>query len=246
MKAMIFAAGLGTRLQPITNNTPKALVKINDKTLLERCILKLKSSGFEDIIINVHHFADDIINFVQNLSIPNISISISDERNELLDTGGGLLKAKALLQDTDVILVMNVDILSDLNFQELINYHKKSNALATLVVRKRQSSRYLLFNTDGLLCGWENTKTGEQKVSRPTEIENAAKFAFSGIHVLSPKLLNLIEENGKFSIIDLYLRLAKKHSIKAYIDETSVWMDLGKYDQIEEAKRIVTKLDQTE
>ncbi len=243
---MIFAAGLGTRLKPLTYNKPKALVEINGKTLLERCILNLKKNGISDIVVNVHHFADLMIEYLNNNPFEGVTIHISDERNELLDTGGGLLKTKDLFGKEEPILLINVDILTNLSIQELLDFHSTNNSLATLVIRKRNGSRFLLFNQENVLCGWINESTGEEKISRPDEFYTADKFGFSGIQIINPELLDMIEEHGKFSIIDLYLRLAKTHSIKGFIDEQSIWMDLGKYSQIEEAKKLVEEFDALE
>ncbi len=244
MKAMIFAAGLGTRLKPLTKNKPKALVEINGKTLLERCILNLKKSGVREIIVNIHHFADEMLDFFAKHNFEGVDVYISDERNELLETGGGLIKAKDLLGKDEPVLLINVDVLTNLDFQQLENYHLKNDSLATLVVRKRNTFRYLLINDEKELCGWMNEKTGQKKISKVDHFEKAAKYAFSGIHMVSPKIFELIEETGKFSIIDLYLRLAKSQRIHAFIDDDSIWMDLGKYEQIEEANRLVKKIDQ--
>lgn len=244
MKAMIFAAGLGTRLKPLTDNKPKALVEINGITLLERCILNLKKNGIAEIVINVHHYADQMIHFLNSKQFDGIKIAISDEQNELLETGGGLLKAKGLLSGNEPILLINVDVLTNLNVQELKEFHLNKNSLATLAVRKRESSRYLLANKNNQLCGWTNIQTGKIKVSRPDQIEMTEKYAFSGIHIISPEIFDFIEEKGKFPIVDLYLRLAKKHPVFVFDDNKSTWMDLGKHEQLKEAERLVTKMDQ--
>ncbi|MFV0376324.1 MAG: NDP-sugar synthase [Mangrovibacterium sp.] len=242
MKAMLFAAGLGTRLKPLTDNKPKALVEVGGVTLLERCIRQLAANGVSDIVINVHHFADQICAFLNAKQNFGLNIRVSDERDLLLDTGGGLLKAKPLLTGNEPILLVNVDILTNLNFRKILETHRKNPALATLVVRARQTTRYLLFN-DGLLSGWKNEKTGEMKISRPELIEQAEAFAFSGIHLIEPRLIDLITETGKFSIIDLYLQLAKTETIRAFVDSESVWMDLGKVDELAQAEKLIKKLD---
>lgn len=242
MKAMLFAAGLGTRLKPYTNDKPKALVEIGEITLLERCINQLKQNGIREIVINVHHFGNQIIDFLQSRNNFGLTIHISDESEALLDTGGGLLKAKALLAGNEPILLINVDVLTNLNFTELLHYHRQKQALATLVVRNRETSRYLLFN-EGVLVGWKNKKTGDLKTSRPEGITGSREYAFSGIHIIQPELLNEITETGKFSIIELYLRLAKTFKIAAYIDSQSVWMDLGKVEEMADAEKLVKKLE---
>ena len=221
MKAMILAAGLGTRLKPLTNNKPKALVEIKGKTLLEIAITKLKKEGFTDIIINVHHFANQIINFLKQNNNFNINISISDETNMLLDTGGGIYNAKWFFENEKAFLIYNADIISDINLKNLYDTHIQTDAIATLVVKNRETSRQLLFDAENNLCKWKNIITGEEKVARNTK-GKLTPFAFSGIHVLSTKIFDLIEERAKFSIIDVYLRLAKnylkpkKHKLERY------------------------------
>lgn len=240
---MIFAAGLGTRLHPLTDNMPKALVEINGKSLLERCLENLKKQGITRIVINVHHFSEQIIAFLKQSHFADLDILISDESEMLLDTGGGVLKASPLFVKDQPILLINVDILTNLSFQTLLQYHQKEKALATLVVRKRETSRYLLFDQNHQLTGWKNYKTGETKISRPGDFEQSAPYAFSGIHIIQAELIDLIQEEGKFSIIDLYLRLATSNSIKAFIDDNSTWMDLGKIEQLEDAKSLVPEMD---
>ena len=244
MKAMIFAAGLGTRLKPLTNNKPKALVKINGISLLKRCILNLKKGGIHEIVVNVHHFADQMFEFFREEHFEGVNITISDEQDELLETGGGLLKAKNYLAENESVLLINVDVLTNLDFQKLEEFHLAKNSLATLVVRKRKSSRFLLADRDNQLCGWTNIKTGEVRISRLSQIDQAEKYAFSGIHIIHPKIFDFIEEDGKFSIIDLYLRLAKDHPVYLFIDDQSTWMDLGKYEQLKEAGILAAKFDQ--
>ena len=242
MKGMIFAAGQGTRLKPLTNDTPKASVKIGGITLLERNICFLKKYGINDITINVHHFSNQIIDFLKKNNSFGLSVSISDESEELLGTGGGLKKASHFLNGNEDILLINTDILTNLDLNSLEQFHNKSGSLATLVVRKRTTSRYLLFDNDKYLTGWENIKTGEKKISRPDTINNSKPYAFSGIQIVSPKILSLINENGFFSIIDLYLRLAEIEKISSFIDIDSLWMDVGKYAEINKAEDLVTKL----
>lgn len=231
MKAMIFAAGLGTRLKPFTNDKPKALVELNGKTLLQYCIENLVRHGFTDLVINIHHFGGQIIDFLEQNHNFGVNIALSDERNCLLDTGGGLKKAALLLADKDPILIQNVDILSDIDYNQLIETHKRSKALATMVVRDRVTSRYLLFDQQLTLKGWTNVKTGEVKESTPLT-GNEQRLAFSGIHLIDPSFFNFITEEGKFSIIDLYLRLAHDHRIQGFHDTSSFWMDLGKPEEL--------------
>lgn len=223
MKAMIFAAGLGTRLRPLTNYKPKALVEVNGKTLLELSIKKLTEQGFDQIIINVHHFADQVIEFLSKHKF-NARVEISDERNMLLETGGGLKKAKWFFDGTP-FLVYNVDIVSDIDLYELYQTHLKNRSIATLAVRDRISSRYFLFDDDNILCGWENIKTSEKKIVR--ENSNLTQFAFSGIHVIDPKLFEYFPDDDRFSIIDVYLHAAKKEKIKGFIHNSTFWKDVG-------------------
>lgn len=242
MKAMIFAAGLGTRLRPLTDNKPKALVELRGKTLLERSIAYLKSYGIDDITVNVHHHAQQIKDFLKHRQdFP--SIHISDESDLLLDTGGGLLGAKKFLKGDELILLINVDILTNLNLGQLIRFHIQSGALASLVVRRRETSRYLLFDRQGQLAGWRNSVTGDLKMSRPVSLVSAVPMAFSGIHLIGPKLLSQITESGNFSIIDLYLRLSATEKVLAFPDEESLWMDLGKYEDIHEAEELIRLIE---
>lgn len=238
LNAMIFAAGLGTRLKPYTNSKPKALVELAGKSLLERAILKLKDLGVDRIVINVHHFADLIELFLTENNNFGLDIRISDERNELLDTGGGLKKARDLFIPNEPILIYNVDILSSIDLNQLIESHLKSEALVSMVMRKRESSRYLYFNNDNQLTGWKNCKTGETKVAR-SDMNQSHPLAFSGIHLVDFKLFDLIDENGKFSIIDLYLRLAKNEKMLAFADQSDLWFDLGKPEQLKKAEQII-------
>lgn len=238
MEALIFAAGLGTRLKEQTQNKPKALVSLAGKPLLQHVVERLKNFGIHHIVINVHHFADQVIEFVASNQSFGIQIDISDERDLLLDTGGGLKKAGRFFNGNEPILIYNVDVVSNLDLKELLEFHRQNKALATLVVRQRETSRYLMFDENRLLSGWKNFNSGETIVSRQDSFTDSKPFAFSGIHIVQPEILDLITEEGKFPIMDLYLRLAKNHPIKAYLDQSSLWMDLGKPDQIVEAEKL--------
>lgn len=239
---MIFAAGLGTRLQSITADRPKALVEIAGKPLLEHVIVYLKSFGISEMVVNVHHFADQIIDFLKANENFGINIQISDERDLLLDTGGGLKKAESLFAGSDPVLLYNVDIFTNLDLNLLLSVHTEQKSLATLAVRRRETSRYLLFDRDLQLTGWKNVKTNELKISRPESIDASEAYAFSGIQIVNPEIFYLITETGKFSIIDLYLRLAQEHQIKAFIDHSEWWLDLGKAEQLSEAEKICCKM----
>lgn len=237
MKAMLFAAGLGTRLQNETANIPKALVEIGGKTLLQKAIEKLKTEGVEEIVVNVHHFADLVINFIENRDW-GIPIYISNESEKLLETGGGLKKAAPFFADNSPILIYNVDILSSLDLQLLKEEHLKSEALATLAVRQRETQRYFKFDSNKNLVGWLNKKTGETKISRPENFEDATQMAFSGIHIIQPELLKLMPAEDRFSIVKVYLELAKTHEIKGYFDTSDLWIDVGKPEQLAEARKL--------
>ena len=230
MKAMLFAAGLGTRLKPFTDNHPKALATVNGKTLLEHNILYLQRFGIKDVLVNVHHFADQIEETVKTNNGFGSNITISDERNEVLETGGGLKKAASHFINEETFVVMNVDVLTNLNLQRLIDQHIQADALATLAVMKRNSSRQLLFDEHMLLCGWANNKTGEQRIAR--EVLSLTPYAFSGIQVLSPAILDM-PFNGKFSIIDVYLHFAKEQIIKGYDHTGDTFIDVGKPESID-------------
>lgn len=237
MRAMIFAAGLGTRLQPLTNTKPKALVEIHGKPLLRYAIEKLALAGFTDIIINVHHFSEQIMQYLNENKNFGLNIAISDERQELLNTGGGLKKASWFFSGSEPFLVFNVDIISDINLTDLYNYHLASNAMATLSVMERKTSRYLLFNDSNVLCGWQNVSNDELRMVR--QANRYKQFAFSGIHVINPSFFNEIEQEGAFSIIDSYLQLAQYHKIVSYNHTGTKWCDLGKHDELAKAAAIV-------
>jgi NDP-sugar pyrophosphorylase family protein len=235
MKAMIFAAGLGTRLGSATTNTPKALVKINGQSLLEIAINRLHKFGFNQIIINVHHHAEQIIDFVEKYS-GDARLYISDEREKLLDTGGGLFKAASFFENEKAFLVYNADILCTLDLRMLYNYHIENKGLATLVVRHRETARQLLFDNKNQLCGWINTKTKEQILSR--SCNTTKHLAFSGIHIISPEIFNTYQTqaNLPFSTTKMYLELSEQHPIIAFNDPHSHWLDVGKPETLKEAK----------
>lgn len=231
---MIFAAGKGTRLKPLTDHTPKALIKVNGVSMLEHVILKLKSFGVKEIIINVHYLADQIIEFLASNKNFGLHIEISDERNQLLDTGGGLKKASWFFDDKKPFILHNVDLISNIDLVDMINYHNKNNTLATLAVRERKSSRYFLFNKKMSLCGWKNTKTSEKIISRPSD--NLKELAFSGIHVISPAIFKHIKREGKFSIIQTYLEISKKNQINGYQHDEDYWFDIGNPENLKTAE----------
>lgn len=229
MKAMILAAGLGTRLQPQTDNTPKALVKAGGMSLLERLIRKMKVQGVTDIVINLHHHADQVLRFLDEKENFGISISISHEKDELLETGGGILHAKDLLDGDEAFIVHNVDILSDVDLRKIYEDHNGSGALATLAVRNRETSRYLLFDDSLRMQGWENRSSGE-RIIPSGESSNLTALAFSGIHVISPEIFSLFSQTGAFSIIQTYLSLCFHNHIRGFRHDGGIWIDAGKPD----------------
>jgi NDP-sugar pyrophosphorylase family protein len=226
---MLFAAGLGSRLKPFTDHHPKALAPVNGKTLLEHNILYLQKFGIKELIVNVHHFADQIEDNLKANNGFGSFVQISDERNEVLETGGGLLKAANYFKDEDFV-VMNVDMLTNFDLKKLIEAHKESSALATLAVMKRDSSRQLLFDQKMQLCGWRNQNTGEIKEAR--SIENTSEFAFSGIQVINTELFQYITHSGKFSIIDAYLKISETQSIKGFDHSGDLILDVGKPESL--------------
>lgn len=240
MNAFIFAAGLGTRLKPLTDTMPKALVPVGGKPLLYHVIEKLKSAGIKKIVINIHHFGEMIIDYVKENNNFGIEIVFSDERQMLLETGGAIKHAVDLLGD-EPFLIHNVDILSNVDLEALINAHTESNSAATLLVSKRNSTRALLFSSDGNLTAWTNKTTGEVKTPySDIEISNLNEFAFSGIHIFTPRLFKYFGAYPeKFSIIDFYLNTCKEENIKAYTQDGLQLLDVGKLDSLEKAEEFV-------
>lgn len=228
MKAMIFAAGLGSRLKHLTQDKPKALVDVNGKPLIEYVINKLKQAGVTDIIINVHHYPQQIIDFVNNRDF-GINIRFSLEKNQLLDTGGGLKKASYFFDDGKPFFIHNVDVISDIDLQEMYNYHLKGNALVTLAVRNRNTQRYFLFDENNRLSGRQNVKTNEiilvPNISSQTKLY---PFAFSGIHVVSPQIFDFMPKEDIFPIINLYFKINSR--VSAYLHDYGNWKDMGKIE----------------
>jgi len=238
MKAMILAAGLGTRLRPLTNDRPKALVEVKGIPLLEIVIRRLKHFGFRDLIINTHHFAQQIHDFLAARQLFDLNIAISHEVEQPLETGGGLKKAAWFFEDGQPFLLCNTDILSDIDLHHFYRTHQASNALATLAVRQRSTSRYLIFDKNPSLSGWLNVKTGAIKMSRPV-VGDLQLLAFSGLHIIDPQIFQWFPEQQKFSIIDVYLEAAKTHPILAYQHDDSHWLDVGKPHNLEAAAKII-------
>jgi N-acetyl-alpha-D-muramate 1-phosphate uridylyltransferase len=235
MKAMIFAAGLGTRFKPWTDHHPKALALVHGKTLLQRNIEYLQSYGIKDVVVNVHHFADQITTAIDQNKGWGSNIIISDEREEVLETGGGLLKAKELLGN-EPFLTINVDILTDLSLASFYKYHQDNKSLITLATTDRLTSRYLLFDDEARLCGWRNTKTGAERISIPKPAY--VQKAYSGIAMFDPEVLKLIPFTGKFSLIDVYLALAPQYLIKYFDHSGTKLIDVGKPESVSEAETL--------
>jgi len=238
MKAMILAAGLGTRLRPLTDHRPKALVEINGRTLLEITVLRLRSFGVREVIVNVHHFADMVVEYLKANGNFGMQIEVSRE-DLLLDTGGALKKAAHFFRDKDAgslaepFLVHNVDVLSNIDLARVVQFHSESQALATLVVQDRQTSRYLLFDDQLQLCG---RQTGNNQPELVRECQKVQALAFSGIHVISPRLLSMLTEDSAFSVITAYLRLAAQgERIMAFHADEYYWRDLGKPENVAQA-----------
>ncbi len=242
MKAMVFAAGLGTRMRPITDNLPKALVPVSGMPLLEIVIRRLKHFGIEDIIINVHYLADQIEDFLYQNRNFDLNISISDEREQVLETGGGLKKAQWFFEDGKPFLVCNTDVLSNINIQQLYEQHLENQAIATLATQWRSTSRYLLFDESQQLNGWMNTKNGEVKICRP-DAKRLQMMAFSTYQILDPALFNYFPSEKKvFTTIDTFLAAAEKEIIKGYNHSNDVWIDVGTPENIAAATAVVKKM----
>ena len=253
---MIFAAGLGTRLKPLTDNMPKALVPLAGKTLLQWQIERLKAAGITDIVVNVHHFPDMIINYLRDNDNFGCRIAVSDERDMLLETGGGLRKAKELLTSSpnsliasSPIIICNVDILSNIDLHALLHAYNPEE-MGVVVVSPRDTQRYLLFDNTNRLCGWTNITTGEVRPASLASSPNrliASRLAFSGMQVLNPRIFEVMdkvvaEKGDKFSLIDLYLSIAEKEILRAFIPENYRMMDVGKIAQLSEAESFAASL----
>lgn len=243
-QAMIFAAGLGTRLKPLTDTMPKALVRVGGEPLLRHVILRLKDAGFERIVVNVHHFAQQIIDYLSANYNFGLDIRISDERGMLLDTGGGIKKALPLFDDASPILIHNVDILSNVDLAAFYSQAVRGDCEASLLVSKRFTSRYLLFDQQSMLVGWTNIKTGEVKSPWPSlNPAGLDHFAFSGIHVIAPSLFACFQEMpDKFGIVDFYLKYCENHPLKGFLKDDLQLLDVGKLDTLEQAELFLNEV----
>ncbi|MBL7761838.1 MAG: NTP transferase domain-containing protein [Chitinophagaceae bacterium] len=228
--AMIFAAGLGTRFKPWTDKHPKALAIVNGKSLLQRNVEYLQQYGIKDVIVNVHHFADQIIDAIDKSNGWGSNIIISDETDEVLETGGGLLKAKGLFKPGERFITCNADFLTDLDINKLIEFHEQKKSLITFAVTNRKTSRYLLFDEDYRLCGWRNVNTGQDRIS--ISKNNYIEKAYSCVVVFEYDIFKLIPFSGKFSVIDVYLALAANYPIYGYDHSGDRLVDVGKPESI--------------
>lgn len=229
-RAIIFSAGLGTRFKPWTDAHPKALAIVNGKSLLQRNIEYLQQYGIKDVVVNIHHFPQQIIDAIKQNNGWGSNVIVSDESNEVLETGGGLIKAKHLLENDKPFVSLNVDILTDLNLGKLMTFHQEHKPLVSFGVTNRKSSRVLLFDNDNRLCGWRNKQTGEDKVSidKPGLVEKA----YSCVVIYQPEIFSLIKQTGKFSIMESYLDLAANHVILGYDHSGDKLVDVGKPESV--------------
>lgn len=230
MKAMIFSAGLGTRFKPWTDKHPKALAVINGKSLLQRNIEYLQQYDIRDVVVNIHHFPDQIIKALDDNKGFGSRILISDESNEVLETGGGLLKAQHLFEPGEDFLTINVDILTTLDIHQFLSFHRQQKAFVSLAVSSRQSSRCFVFNEDNRLTGWRNLQTGEEKIK--VESEKQFNKSFSGISLFSYSFFDKLALQGKFSLVDAWLSLAAQNGIYGYDHSGDKWVDVGKPESI--------------
>lgn len=233
---MIFAAGLGTRFKPWTDHHPKALAIVNHKSLLQRNIEYLQQYGITDVVVNVHHFSEQIIESININKGWGSNIIISDETNEVLETGGGLLKARPLLENEEPFITLNADILTDLNIHQLLSFHQTNKSLISFGVTNRKSSRNFLFDDEGRLCGWMNNGTGETKISIPKN--NLHPLAYSCVAVFDQSIFNLIPQTGKFSLTETYLSLTAEHRIMGMDHTGNRFIDVGKPESVAIAEQL--------
>jgi NDP-sugar pyrophosphorylase family protein len=229
MRAMILAAGQGTRLKPLTDNVPKPLVRFQGTPLLEIIIKRLLSSGMEKIVVNIHHLADQVTEFLKSRDYFDGRVLVSDETDRLMDTGGGVLKAMDLLDNGEPFLLHNVDVYTNLDMHQLIKAHQSDDALITIAVKKRTPSRSLLLDEQNCLAGWQNNKTGEKRIIRDYE-GKLEDYGNSCVYIINPEFFRLVHTSGPVSLTELYLELAKTRPIKGYIHNQDYWYNLGLYD----------------
>lgn len=233
---MIFSAGLGTRFKPWTDRHPKALALVNGKSLLQRNIEYLQEFGIREIIVNVHHFGEQVIEILQKNKGWGSRVMISDEKDELLDTGGGLLKARGLFSEGEQFITCNADILTDLNINRLIEFHKRNKPLISLGVTSRKTARYLLFDKDNRLCGWRNINSRVEKLPLPHH--PLIEKAYSSVALFEYAFFNHLRLTGKFSLIDAYLELAGNHRILGFDHSGDRWVDVGRPESVAVAENL--------
>jgi len=243
MKAIIFSAGLGTRLKPWTDHHPKALALVNGKSLLQRNIEYLQQFNISEVVVNVHHFAGQIVEAVKQNKGWGSHVTISDETEEVLETGGGLLKARKLLEGNGPFLSLNADILTNLDINKLIAFHNLHKPLVSFAVSQRKTSRYILLNEQNRMCGWRNEKTGEEKGPHLNPVKSGVTkpllhpAAYDCVVIYEPGIFPLMKQEGKFSIMDTYLQLAADHQIMGYDHSGDKWVDVGKPESIATAEK---------
>ncbi|MBS1729284.1 MAG: NTP transferase domain-containing protein [Bacteroidetes bacterium] len=236
MKAMLLAAGFGTRLKPFTDKHPKALAMINGKSLLQRNIEFLQQFDIFEVVVNVHHFASQISEEIHRNNGWGSNFAISDETDAVLETGGGLKRAQFFFEKENQFVLMNVDVLTDLNLKAMIVAHAKNKSMATLATTSRKSSRSLLFNEENILCGWKNLKTGETKISQQSK--TLIPKAFSGIHILNHEIFTYLPAFKKFSIIDTYLEWCSQLEIRSFDHSGGKFIDVGTTEKMSEAEEL--------
>ncbi|NCC70813.1 nucleotidyltransferase family protein [bacterium] len=240
MKALILAAGLGTRLKPFTDKMPKALVTFDNKPIIDFLIEKLFKSGINEIAVNLHHYSNTLKKYLIENNIFNVNFYFSDESNLLLDTGGAIKKASDFLNNNEPFFVHNVDVFSNIDLNEMYDFHLKSGNLVTIAVRNRYTSRYFLFDSENVLCGWRNTKTNEEIITR-NNLSEYYQLAFSGIQIINSEVFEMMPTENKFSLVDLYVKLSSNNKIGAYIHNNDYWFDLGTIEKIKEAENYFAK-----
>lgn len=240
MNALIFSAGLGTRLAPLTDHTPKALVLLNGKPLLSYALAKCAEVGVTHAVVNIHHFGQQIIDYLATQHYDGMEIIISDERDFLLDTGGGLIKALPLFEARQPILLYNVDVFTSANLWEMKRYHYRHDGIATVMINRREGNRFFLFNEELELCGWENISTGEKIIARNEE--NLERWGFCGIHIVEYDFVEKLGALRKFSITNGYLDLATNETIFGWSNWDGFWFDVGSPQKLSEATLEISKI----
>ena len=236
MKAMIFSAGLGTRFKPWTEEHPKAMAVVNGRSLLQRNIEYLQQYGITEVIVNIHHFGEQVIKSIADAQGWGSQIAISDERDELLETGGGLIKAREFLEGNEPFITLNADILTNLNLNALLSFHQQRSPLISIGVTNRKSSRYFLFDENERLCGWQNVKTGEEKIA--VEKPSLIQKAYSCVAVFQPEIFSMIRQKGKFSLTETYLDLTKDKIVLGFDHSGDKLVDVGKPEMVKIAEHL--------